>query len=52
MFGQLDLDGEAIGGVPFTYSDDGGNACACGGEVNECKAERRALRPAAARVSG
>ena len=40
---KLDLDGETLLGVPYTFTDEGGNTCGCGGETWACKVLSTAL---------
>lgn len=42
------LNGEDVGGGEFSFEDLGGNACACEGEVAECKVQSAGLEPPSA----
>jgi len=42
---QLDLDGEPIDEIPFTFNDLGGNDCGCGDDRVECKVLSTNIEP-------
>ena len=41
----IPLDGEAIAGVPFAFTDEGGNLCSCSGENSACKVQSSQMAP-------
>jgi hypothetical protein len=41
----IDLDGESLASVPFTFHDEGGNACGCSGASIACQISSSGLAP-------
>ena len=41
----LDLDGEAVGGASYAFTDGGGNACGCSGTTSVCQIRNSGLAP-------